>query len=319
MPGPVASAGRTYPAMTVATVLLNLSAIVLLAMTLLTWRPDNNPRPVLVALMVTAAAGLVWTLVRGRLLEQRDVAVMVALAFGALAALTWGTDRELAAFSNGSSTPMLSVFAVWFLPIGLARVIAYVGTTAWGLAIASHADETLLVPAVTVVVQVVVVTEVLGRLRVRLGRLAHTDELTGVLNRRGTYDLVAHHLARRSRLGTPLAVLALDVDNLRDVNNRGGHAAGDALLRAIVDHLCAGLRPGDALGRLGGDEFLVVLAGADHGVGDVVARRLAEGAPASWAVGVAEARVDDDPAALLARADVRMYEQKQAGRGLDQA
>lgn len=319
MPGPVAVADRTYPAMTVATVLLNLSAIVLLAMTLLTWRPDNNPRSALVALLVTASVGLVWTLVRGRLLEQRDVAVMVALAFGALAALTWGTDRELAAFANGSSAPMLSVFAVWFLAIGLARVIVYVGTAVWGLAIASHADETLLVPAVTVVVQVVVVTEVLGRLRVRLGRLAHTDELTGVLNRRGTYDLVTHHLARRSRLGTPLTVLALDVDDLRGVNNRGGHAAGDALLRAIVDHVRCGLRPGDEMGRLGGDEFLVVLPGADHGVGDVVARRLAEGSPASWSIGVAEARADDDPASVLARADARMYEQKKTRRGLDQA
>ncbi|RYY46734.1 MAG: hypothetical protein EON53_08630, partial [Actinomycetales bacterium] len=185
MPGSVVVAGRRYPAMTVATVLLNLIAIAMLSLTLLTWRPDNNPRSALVALIVTAVAGLVWTLARGALLEQRDVAVMVALAFGALAALTWGTDRELAAFANGSSVPMLSVFAVWFLAIGLARVIAYVGTAVWGLAIASHADETLLVPAVTVAVQVVVATEVLGRLRARLDQLARTDELTGALNRRG--------------------------------------------------------------------------------------------------------------------------------------
>ncbi|KQO42838.1 hypothetical protein ASF05_00915 [Aeromicrobium sp. Leaf245] len=319
VPGSVALAGRTYPAMSVATVLLNLIAVAMLSLTLLTWRPDNNPRSVLVALLLTSAAALVWTLVRGVLLEQRDVAVMVALAFGALAALTWGTDRELAAFANGSSAPMLSVFAVWFLAIGLARVIAYAGTAVWGLAIASHSDETLLVPAVTVAVQVVVATEVLGRLRARLDLLARTDELTGALNRRGAHALVTQHLARRARLGTPLTVLALDVDDLRAINNRDGHPAGDAMLRAIVDHLRSGLRPGDEVGRLGGDEFLVVLPGADHGVGDVVARRLAEGAPASWSVGVAEARADDDPAALLARADARMYERKQARRGLDQA
>ena len=227
MPGSVVVAGRRYPAMTVATVLLNLIAIAMLSLTLLTWRPDNNPRSALVALIVTAAAGLVWTLARGALLEQRDVAVMVALAFGALAALTWGTDRELAAFANGSSVPMLSVFAVWFLAIGLARVIAYVGTAVWGLAIASHADETLLVPAVTVAVQVVVATEVLGRLRARLDQLARTDELTGALNRRGAHALVTQQLTRRARLGTPLTVLALDVDDLRAVNNRDGHPAGD--------------------------------------------------------------------------------------------
>lgn len=309
---------RWHPAMVVATALLNLVGAAMLATTLLTWRPDNNPKVVIAVLLAASSVALAWTLVRWRTLEEREVAAMVVLAYAGIAILSWGTERSLAAFANGASSPMLAIFAVWFLSPRVARAIAYGGTAAWVLAIVGQGDDDLLVPALTVVVQVVVATEVIDRLRRRLDRLARTDELTGALNRRGAYDVVAAELARRDRIGTPLSVLILDVDDLRDVNNSRGHAAGDALLRAVADHVRAGLRDGDVLGRLGGDEFLVVLPGADHGVADVVARRIATGAPASWSAGVAQARASDDRASLLARADARMYEQKQTRRGAGQ-
>lgn len=303
-----------WPAMTAATVLLSLTALCMLALTLATWQPDNNPRWVLYVLVVVALGGLAWTVRRGALLEPREVAAMVSLCFVALAVLTWGTERQVAVLANGTSTPTLAVFAVWFLPLALARVVSYVGTALWVLAVASHHDPQMLGPTVAVVVQVLVGTEVLGRLRLRLDRLARTDQLTGALNRWGVQAVVDAQLVRRRRLGTPLTVLALDVDDLRAVNTLGGHAAGDRLLTSVVEHLRAGLREGDVLGRLGGDEFLVVMPGADHGVADVVARRLQVSAPASWSCGVAQARADDDVASLLARADDRMYAQKQGRR-----
>ncbi len=310
---------RRWPTLTWATLLLNLVAASMLSLTLLTWRPDNNPRWVIAGLLVTSLAALGWTVLRGPLVGVRDVVAMLALAFLALAGLTWGTERDLAAFSNGTSLPMLAIFAAWFLPLAIARFLAYPGTVLWLVAVAQHGDTTLVVPSASVAVQVVVVTEVLGRLRARLQRQARTDELTGALNRRGVHDVVDGHLVRRSRLGTPLSVLLLDVDDLRAANDAGGHAAGDALLVAVVQHLQRGLRPGDALGRLGGDEFVVVLPGVDRGAAQVVSRRLAEGAPVSWSVGAAQARPDDDTATLLARADVRMYEQKRTRRSADQS
>lgn len=304
-----------WPAMVLAAVLLNVTALAMLSLTLLTWEPDNNPRWLLLLLVVVAAGALAWTLVRRVLLEVREVAVMVGLAFGSLALLTWGTERQLAVLANGTSLPTLAVFAVWFLPMRLARTASYAGTAAWVLAVTTHHDPQMLVPTTTIVVQVLVGTEVLGRLRARLDRLARTDQLTGALNRWGVRGVVDAELGRRRRIGTPLAVVALDVDDLRGVNTLGGHAAGDRLLTAVADHLRSGLRDGDVLARLGGDEFLLVLPGADHGVGDVVARRLQVGAPASWSCGVAEARADDDVATLLARADERMYAQKQSRQG----
>ncbi len=104
-----------WPAMTAATVLLSLTALCMLALTLATWQPDNNPRWVLYVLVVVALGGLAWTVRRGALLEPREVAAMVSLCFVALAVLTWGTERQVAVLANGTSTPTLAVFAVWFL------------------------------------------------------------------------------------------------------------------------------------------------------------------------------------------------------------
>ncbi len=214
-----------WPAMTAATVLLSLTALCMLALTLATWQPDNNPRWVLYVLVVVALGGLAWTVRRGALLEPREVAAMVSLCFVALAVLTWGTERQVAVLANGTSTPTLAVFAVWFLPLALARVVSYVGTALWVLAVASHHDPQMLGPTVAVVVQVLVGTEVLGRLRLRLDRLARTDQLTGALNRWGVQAVVDAQLVRRRRLGTPLTVLALDVDDLRAVNTLGGRSS----------------------------------------------------------------------------------------------
>lgn len=317
MPSTVVVARRRLPAMAAATVLLNAVAAAMLTTTLVTWRPENNPRPLLGSLLVVALLALGWTVRRWVLLTRREVAAMVGLAYLSLALLTAGTGSVLAAFANGASTPTLAVFAVWFLPLALARVLTYVGVGLWVLAIVGQGEGRLLVPALTVVVQAVVATEVLGRLRLRLTTLASTDELTGALNRRGVHEAVEHQLARRSRLGTPLTVLLLDVDDLRGVNTRGGHAAGDAMLAALAEHVRGRLRAGDVLGRLGGDEFLVVLPAADEGVGRVVARRIADGAPTSWSVGVAQARAGDDVLGLLARADAAMYEAKLERRTAD--
>lgn len=96
------------------------------------------------------------------------------------------------------------------------------------------------------------------RQRHQLTLLARTDPLTGCLNRRGLETMLDSALAG----GEPFALMTLDLDGLKVVNDRAGHAAGDALLRAAVATLEQVVRPTDAIGRLGGDEFAVVLPGA---------------------------------------------------------
>jgi diguanylate cyclase (GGDEF)-like protein/PAS domain S-box-containing protein len=95
-----------------------------------------------------------------------------------------------------------------------------------------------------------------------MSRLATTDQLTGLLNRRG-FMTVGHTLEEQAhRNGHPLVVLTADVDGLKSINDRFGHAAGDDLLRDVAATLTASLRTADVIARLGGDEFGVILTGA---------------------------------------------------------
>ncbi len=143
------------------------------------------------------------------------------------------------------------------------------------------------------------------RQRLELTRLSRTDPLTGCLNRRGLEDRVARAIAG----GKPFAIVTLDLDGLKGINDRDGHAAGDALLCATVERLDAAVRPNDAVGRLGGDEFAVVLPGADRAAAAGVLERAARTVPASF--GVAAFPADGTTIdALFRHADAGVYAEK---------
>ncbi|WP_439817197.1 GGDEF domain-containing protein [Zavarzinia sp. CC-PAN008] len=98
-----------------------------------------------------------------------------------------------------------------------------------------------------------------GELEAELRRQASIDVLTGALTRRRLLELAAHELRRSARTGRPLGLLLLDVDHFKAVNDRFGHAAGDAALQHLTRVCQAGLRDGDVFGRMGGEEFAVLL------------------------------------------------------------
>lgn len=146
-------------------------------------------------------------------------------------------------------------------------------------------------------------------------RAARTDELTQAANRRHVLE-VAHAALCRG----PTLVL-IDLDDFKLVNDRHGHAGGDAVLKHFVAHCQAQLRPGDLLGRLGGEEFLLVLDGAGEALADTIVERLRAALPAcgqiayGFSAGITCARAGDSVETALERADAALYEAKRAGKG----
>ncbi|MFG2057206.1 GGDEF domain-containing protein [Micromonospora sp. NPDC048930] len=158
-------------------------------------------------------------------------------------------------------------------------------------------------------------TRALARQRSQLRALASLDPLTGALNRRGLAEFARHLFHNGCRPGPSL--LCLDLDDFKLVNDRHGHAAGDDLLRRVVAAAREVLRAEDAIARVGGDEFVVVLADTDQGTARTVAARLdaAVRTIAGVSIGAATAPGDGDTLdALIRAADQRLYRVKQERR-----
>jgi two-component system, cell cycle response regulator len=152
-----------------------------------------------------------------------------------------------------------------------------------------------------------------------LERLAYYDELTGLPNRRSVLRQLEALISRGRRHRHDLALLMVDADHFKAVNDRHGHAAGDAALRALADRLRERLRTEDVAGRFGGEEFVIGLpdANPEGAVRAAVAARplTVAGRELTLTVSVGWATwEDDDLGQLLARADGALYEAKAAGR-----
>ncbi len=167
-----------------------------------------------------------------------------------------------------------------------------------------------------------------ARLVEELRHQAFHDSLTGLANRGLFGDRVDHALALSARTGASIAVLFLDLDDFKTVNDRFGHAGGDELLRVVSGRIVDVLRPGDTAARLGGDEFAVLiedLTGPEDAI--LVADRLIDTVRApiriadadaltGVSIGIALSAVSDDRAEdLLRNADFAMYRAKSAGKG----
>ncbi len=164
------------------------------------------------------------------------------------------------------------------------------------------------------------------RLEQRLERQAFHDHLTGLPNRALFLDRAGHALARAARRGGEVAVLFLDLDEFKVVNDSLGHEAGDRLLVSVAGRLRACLRPGDTVARLGGDEFVVLLEDDGRGEAPRVAGRIAGGLRRSFVLEGHEVSVTasigvafgdparGDPGDLLREADLAMYRAKERGK-----
>jgi diguanylate cyclase (GGDEF)-like protein len=149
---------------------------------------------------------------------------------------------------------------------------------------------------------------------------ALTDELTGVPNRRHILQLGEAALVDRRKQSQPLCLAILDLDHFKAVNDEHGHAAGDAVLRAFCQHVRERLRPPSVLGRLGGEEFMLLMPGTSLEEASFALERvrrtlpLSAGVACTFSAGLAQARPGESLSGLIESADQALYRAKQGGR-----
>ncbi len=171
-------------------------------------------------------------------------------------------------------------------------------------------------------------TEDLQKAQTSLEREASRDSLTDLWNRRSILDLLKREMARSDREGRPIAAVMIDVDHFKKINDRIGHLAGDEVLREVTRRVGSTLRSSDVLGRIGGEEFLIILYPSDEKTARDVMERARQACAStlvsidagefevtvSQGAAVAEKLEDVDLPALLKAADHALYRAKNSGR-----
>lgn len=159
-----------------------------------------------------------------------------------------------------------------------------------------------------------------------LERLAWTDSLTGAMNRRRFMEQAENELNRARRHGCNVSLLVLDADNFKTINDRNGHAAGDSVLSGLVQRWKKTLRSHDMIGRIGGEEFVILLPEVDGNGALRTAERLRQSIAelpfehegqlirATVSIGIAQCLPGDTLAGMMKRADTALYQAKDTGR-----
>ena len=214
-------------------------------------------------------------------------------------------------------------------PLALALVLLVVWQVLTGTA--NRSGTWILITCLTLVA-VIIIRQGLTvrderRLSQHLSRQVDRDPLTGLINRRKVHDRIARELEHGREWGHPLAIALIDVDDFKAINDRYGHQVGDEVLRTLASTLTASCRGTDVAARYAGDEFLLVLPGADLDAARVVCDRIlrhvramraatSQGQPViSLSIGVAATRRHARSAEqLVAIADAAMYDAKEAGK-----
>ncbi len=184
----------------------------------------------------------------------------------------------------------------------------------------------LLICLVITAIVVGIISATITRFQKRIEQLAITDKLTGLLNRHGFDAVFAQALKESRRSHQPLSVALFDIDRFKEINDRFGHLAGDAVIHAVGAAARGALRESDAICRWGGDEFLVLLKGCALADAFKLAEKIGETVAANpftynhlpiaitVSLGVAQQRPAEEADRLIARVDAALYDAKSRGR-----
>ena len=298
-----------------------LGAIALSPFTVLHLVGANWPMFGVNAILVGVMLANVWSLRRGR---------APLIPFWTLGYLMVGGScaSVLQQGLNGVLWAYPAVFMFFFvLPRGLAMALGLVlllsvtaaSTVSLGLPLASR----IFMSLGFVLIMINVVLNVVGDLQRALVAQAITDPLTGAYNRRHLQDHLAQRMAPAARVATGDAVLAIDIDHFKRINDEHGHAVGDMVLCRLVTAIGARKRGGDLLFRTGGEEFVLLLPritlAAAQGVAEELRERLAQaelvpGRAVTVSIGISALAPGQSVDAWMHAADAALYEAKRAGR-----
>ncbi len=302
---------------------------------------------VLVTVIVCAAAGfdVAFYAAPGRRIALAAILVLAVIAAVAMLFLPWerivrSKWRELAFLAwSLSNVVTITVFGIinndpnsalsllFFVPIVFVAtsyplrsvIVVSAAVIAGFLGVAMHAGSTT--DFVLMFAAVLFSTALMGawqahnhdRVREELARMSRTDPLTGCLNRRGFGERARRAVEAAAEGGGSLAVVLIDLDAFKQVNDTSGHAAGDLVLQQTAQRLTAAARPGDLVGRLGGDEFALLIHRVDAREAEIAAGRFETALADVTRASVGVALLPEHGTALdtlIAWADRRLYETK---------
>jgi diguanylate cyclase (GGDEF)-like protein len=279
---------------------------------------------------IAIAVGAVLMLIR-RPVATPLLGAVVALGTVLITLGTYEAGDGPGTADNAMLYVWICLYSFYFLPLPHALGQLVLVGVAYAVLLASTpaADEGLsrwIVTMSTLTVAGLMVERLRRAVENLVGELterAHVDSLTGTLNRRGLEERAALELARGRRDGTPVGMLAIDIDCFKSLNDGYGHGTGDDVLRFVAGEISRVTRALDAVARLGGDEFVVILPGASVEDAAVIAKRLRDAVlggaaggipPVTLSIGVASAPASDATLeGVWHAADLAMYEAKRAG------
>lgn len=248
-------------------------------------------------------------------------------------------------YTGGTASPLINAYLLILIASSLTlgklltllemllitTIYLYMAYATHGVAVFSLAMFTELMVRFTPLLLVAYLTTMLASdihyAKQILAEQSHRDELTGLLNMRGFGRVLEQEIGRAQRYGHPLALLMVDADNLKAINDSHGHEAGNCLIRLVAETIHTGLRASDTMARYGGDEFIVLLPDTSKERAGAVAERIRvavansstsfNGIRLEATVSVGAAVTDQElhsPDELIQAADRALYASKESGR-----